>query len=192
MNWSKVGGFLKSSLPVLGMALTGNVSGAIGSLVSSAMGVEDSPKAVMNELKNNPEAILKYKLAELESNKEVIIASQEVELKILQTVNHTMQVESNSGDPFVRRWRPFYGYAVAISWAIQMIGFTIMFVYVGITEPSKLPQLVQQFALLTGSLVTLWGIALAVLGVSVHNRSKDKQIDLENKAKSLFDKIINH
>ena len=190
MNWSKVGGFLKSSLPVLGMALTGNVSGAIGSLISSAMGVEDNPKAVMNELKNNPEAIIKYKLAELESNKEVIIASQEVELKMLQTVNNTMQVEINSGDPFVRRWRPFYGYCVAISWLIQMLGFSFVFGYTAIKNPEKLMLVIQQFAVLSGSLIALWGIALTVLGVSVHKRSKDKQTDLENKSKSLLGKIF--
>ena len=186
MNWSKVGDFLKNSLPVLGMALTGNVPGAIGSLVSSAMGVEDNPQAVMNELKNNPEAILKYKLADLQSNKEVIIASQEVELKMLQTVNNTMQAETNSDDPFVRRWRPSYGYSMAFSWFLQMTGFTFAFVYTAIVNPDKLMVVVQQFAVLSGSLIALWGIALAVLGVSVHNRSKDKLA----KSKSLLGNLF--
>lgn len=190
MNWSNVGDFLKNSLPVLGMALTGGVPGAIGSLISSAMGVEDNPKAVMNGLKNNPDAILKYKLAELETNKDVIIACKETEVKKLEIVNNTMQVEINSGDPFVRRWRPFYGYCVAISWLVQMLGFTFVFGYTAIKNPDQLMLVIQQFAVLSGALIALWGIALTVLGVSVHNRSKDKQNGLESNPKSLLEKLF--
>ena len=163
MSWSKVGDFLKGSLPVLGTALGGPAGGAIGKLVSSMLGTDESPEAVLQTLQQDPDAILKFKLAELETNKEVLTASYQAQQKMLETVNQTMRNESNSDDPFVRRWRPFYGYAVAFAWAIQMIGFTVMFVYVGINKPEQLPALVQQFALLSGSLVTLWGIALTVL-----------------------------
>lgn len=189
-SWSKIGKFLKSSLPILGSALTGGTSGIIGALISTAMGTEDNPESVMKILKSDPNAILKFKLSELESNKEVIIASQEVELKMLQTVNDTMQAEINSGDPFVRRWRPFYGYCIAVSWLIQMVGFTFVFGYTAIVNPDKLMLVIQQFAVLSGSLMALWGIALAVLGVSVHKRSLDKQTGLENKAKGFLSKFL--
>ena len=176
MSWSKVGDFLKGSLPILGTALGGPAGGIAGGILSKLLGVEENPDDVLEKLKQDPEAILKYKLSELECNKEILIACQQAEENKLRIVNETMRNESNSQDAFVRRWRPFYGYAVAISWAVQMMGFTFMFVYVGIKSPEQLPTLVQNFALLSGSLITLWGIALAVLGVSVHKRSKDKQI----------------
>ena len=70
-----------------------------------------------------------------------------------------------------------------------MIGFTVMFGYTTIANPDNLSNVVQQFALLSGSLVTLWGIALAVLGVSVHKRSLDKQAGIEQQGKTLLNKL---
>jgi len=185
-----VGKFLKSALPIAASALTGGGSGLVGALISTAMGVDNNPDVVLAELKRDPDAILKYKLLELETNRDVIISAQEVELKKLQTVNDTMRVEISSGDPFVRRWRPFYGYCVAISWLVQMMGFTFVFGYTAIMNPDKLMLVIQQFAVLSGSLMALWALALAVLGVSVHKRSQDKQQPIEDKAKGILAKLM--
>ena len=187
MSWGIVGDFLKSALPIAATALTGGGAGLVGSLLSAAMGVDDNPDAVMAKLQSDPEAILKYKLSEIETNRDVIIEAQKVEVKKLQIVNDTYRVEINSGDPFVRRWRPFYGYCVAVSWLIQMLGFTFVFGFVAITDPGNLAAVIQQFAVLSGSLMALWGIALTVLGVSVHQRSKDKAGD---KAKGFLARFI--
>jgi len=70
-----------------------------------------------------------------------------------------------------------------------MIGFTVMFVYVAIADSESLPALISQFAMLSGSLVALWGIALAVLGVSVHKRSQDKQPDAA-RSKGILGKLF--
>ena len=188
-KWKDVGDLLMSSLPILGTALGGPAGGAVGALVSSALGVGQDPKLTLEALKTRPDASIKYKLAALETNKAVLIASNEAQQKTLETINATIRSEHNSGDPFVRRWRPFYGYAVAVSWAAQMIGFTFMFVYVAISNPDGLAALVSQFAMLSGSLVALWGIALAVLGVSVHKRSQDKQPDAA-RSKGILGKLF--
>lgn len=188
MKWSKVGDFVKGSLPVLGSALGGPAGGKAGELLADLLGVENEPDAVIKALESDPDALLKYKIAELEQNSIVVLASQESQALQIESINKTMRSESNSSDKFVRRWRPFYGYSVAIAWAIQMIGFTFMFVYIALNRPEELAALVQQFALLSGSLVTLWGIALAVLGVSVHQRSQDKK--LGSGAKGLLENLI--
>jgi len=187
MNWKDVGDFLKGSLPTLGVALGGPAGGVAGKLLSMALGTE-TPEGAMDILKQDPEAITRYKLAELETDRDVLIASFQAQQQIIKTINETIRSEHNSHDPFVRRWRPFYGYAVASSWFIQMTGFTVMFVFVAISEPKELPALVQQFAVLSGSLLTLWGVALAVLGVSVHKRSLDKKQNLESKG--FFHKLM--
>lgn len=189
MNWHDVGNFLKSSLPVLGTALLGPAGGVAGGLLSKALGVDESPDTVMQVLQSNPNAIQEYKLAELQTNRDIILAYEEADTERLRIVNQTMQAETNSFDAFVRRWRPFYGYCVAISWAMQMIGFTFVFVWIAIKKPSELANIVTQFALLSGSLVTLWGIALAVLGISVRARSRDKDKNKQPE-KSLIQKII--
>ena len=65
--WSKVGDWIKDNAgngaSLVGSLLTGNVQGAIAagiSIISGATGTNDPDKA-LNELKNNPEALLKLK-----------------------------------------------------------------------------------------------------------------------------------
>lgn len=126
----------------------------------------------------NPEQLIAMKRANHDydiKKAELKVELRKVESEELETVNKTIRVESSSDDWFVRRWRPFYGYCVAVSWAIQMIGFTGVLLYTAVKNPTLLSALVSQMAVLLGSLITLWGIALAVLGVSIHKRSQDKQ-----------------
>jgi len=185
MGLSDLGKTIAGFAPLLGSVIGGPAGGALGSVVASAFGVKDEPEAIHQAIKNDPEAAIKLRKIELDNKVEL----QDIELKRLEAVNKTMQVEAQSGDPFVRRWRPFYGYCVAVSWVIQMIGFTFVFGYTAIRNPDSLTLVIQQFAVLSGSLMALWGLALAVLGVSVHKRSQDKQTDLENNAKSIFSKL---
>ena len=171
MNWSKVGERIAGYAPLLGSVIGGPAGGAIGSVVASVFGVENTPESILKAVNADPEAGLKLRRIEIE-NKQAIEKDLTERLRV---VNKTIQVESNSADPFVRRWRPFYGYCVAISWLIQMLGFTFVFGYTALAKPDNLTTVIQQFAILSGSLISLWGIALAVLGVSVHKRSKDKE-----------------
>lgn len=67
MSWSDVGDWIKDNAgngaSLVGSLLTGNVQGAIAagiSIISGATGTNDPDKA-LNELKNNPEALLKLK-----------------------------------------------------------------------------------------------------------------------------------
>lgn len=187
--WSSVGNFLKGSLPVIGTALGGPAGAVVGSVLSMALGTNDNPDAVLDTLRQDPDAIIKYKLAELQTNRDVLVAFEQAEQEKLRIVNETMRSEHNSHDAFVRRWRPFYGYAVALSWFIQMTSFSFMFTYVAINNSEELANLVQQFAVLSGALISLWGIALAVLGVSVHQRSRDKK-GVSEQAKGFLSGLI--
>jgi len=134
-------------------------------------GLSDGKEA-LTHMEDNPELQIKFQ----EALNPIVIARLQAKTQQLITVNETMRTEYQSNDCFVRWWRPFFGYAVAISWAIQMIGFTILFIYVAVTDPTNLVAVVQQFALLTGALITLWTIALGVLGVNIHQRSRDKVV----------------
>ena len=98
----------------------------------------------------------------------VIIAQLEAETAQLQLVNATMQAEYASDDKFVKRWRPFFGYIIGITWFFQMMALCVVIVM----EPDKAPAVITAMA----GLSFMWGIALSVLGVSVHKRSQDKQV----------------
>jgi len=132
---------------------------------------KDDPQAALESLQANPELLLQYK----EKLIDLQVAELEEDTKRLKAVNETMQEEAKSTDSFVRRWRPFYGYCVATSWFIQMTLFSIALAYTIMNNPTQLPAVITALAGIFTALAGLWGIALAVLGISVHQRSKDKQ-----------------
>ncbi|MEX1306330.1 MAG: 3TM-type holin [Rhodovibrionaceae bacterium] len=87
---------------------------------------------------------------------------------ILAEINATMRTEARSEDAYVRRWRPTFGYAVALTWTVQMGGLT----YAVIVTPEYAGEI---FTAL-GSLSLIWGVALSVLGINAVKRSQDKAV----------------
>ena len=69
-------------------------------------------------------------------------------------------------DKYVRRWRPTFGYSVAIAW----LGTMFAVAYSIVVQPDKAPTIITSLM----NLSSLWGVALGVLGVSVIKRSQDK------------------
>ncbi len=88
--------------------------------------------------------------------------------EIIAQVNRTMRAESGSDDAFVRRWRPTFGYIVSLTWALQFGAIA----YAMVATPEYAKELVEAIVALTPA----WGIALAVLGVNVVKRSRDKEV----------------
>jgi len=102
------------------------------------------------------------------------------EIKILEVINKTILKESQSDDKYIRRWRPTFGYAVAATWVMVMssISYTI------VKSPVSAVAVVNSMVNTT----PLWGVALAVLGISVIKRSQDKSST--EKGGGLISKII--
>ncbi|CAA7612779.1 3TM-type holin [Magnetospirillum sp. SS-4] len=94
------------------------------------------------------------------------LALTQEENRQLAEINATMRAEAASRDAFVRRWRPTFGYAVALTWTATMgaVSWAI------VATPAKAAEIIA--ALVNTS--PIWGVALAVLGVSVVKRSHDK------------------
>jgi hypothetical protein len=90
------------------------------------------------------------------------------ETRQLAEINATMRAEITSGDGYVRRWRPTFGYAVALTWTATMgaVSWAI------IAQPTQAPTIIAALV----NTAPIWGIALAVLGVSVVKRSQDKKV----------------
>ena len=61
MDWSKVKNIVAKVAPTLGTVLGGPLGGAAGALISSALGVENTPDAIEMELSKNPESLIKLK-----------------------------------------------------------------------------------------------------------------------------------
>lgn len=64
-SWDKVKSAIGSAAPLIGSLFAGPAGSVVGQLVSSALGVENTPDAVAVHLENNPDAILKIKELEL-------------------------------------------------------------------------------------------------------------------------------
>ena len=86
-----------------------------------------------------------------------------------------MQVEATSNDAYVRRWRPTYGYLTAFAWFAMMLGSSAAIFWTTVKNPTEAPVIIAALGTALSQSSMLWGIALAVLGVSVHCRSKDKK-----------------
>ena len=90
----------------------------------------------------------------------------------LREVNRTYRAELATRDPYVRRWRPTFGYLVAAAFLALVLGGIGAF----FLASDRLP-LYTEFV---SSTIPIWQVALAVLGISVWRRSDDKTNQLRS------------
>ena len=138
----------------------GKIDNPVANIAVNALG--DVHKAIKTN-KITPEQVQEAnrhteKLKELETKENIATLAQ---------INETIRSEYKSGDKFVSRWRPTYGYCVAFSWAWIMFTAGYCIVY----NPTEAPKIINSLMQLNA----LYGVALAVLGVNIHSRSKDKK-----------------
>ena len=177
--WDKVKSLIGNSAPLIGTLIGGPVGTAVGGLVSSALGVENTPQAIEQELAVNPEAVLKLKQLEAEHEVELKqLAFEHAKLeseerKLAMTQQHaTMQAEIASNDPYVRRWRPTWGYSMCAAWVLLFLSLAVVMMF----HPEHAAKVVNSVVAMT----PLFGIGLTVLGINIHKRSQDKQVSMGN------------
>ncbi len=165
-------------VPALIRMLSGDKAGDIAEKVVGAAkvitGTED-PETAVAQVQQDPELT---KLWLMETSK-IVMAELEAETERLKIVNETMRSEAKSEDPVVRRARPFMTYMIACAWGWFMgcLGWAF------VTRP-----MAEMAALTTAAagLTPMWAVALSVIGVYVHQRSKDKQTQAGISTPGLF------
>lgn len=123
---------------------------------------EPSAQAAAAALQADPTKLADYQRA----LNEQAAAAQAEETKRLQIVNETARAEIASGDPFVRRMRPTFGYVVAAVLLMQ----SLICLYVAVLRPTDLAATINSMSSMSSILVP----ALAVLGIYVNGRTKEK------------------
>lgn len=158
--------------------------------VARAVTGKQDPNDVLDALKNSPALVVELQKALLDFDARMA----EEETKRLLTINETMRKELDSEDPFVRRWRPFWGYVSACCWAAQTLAIFIAVVGATIATFTGKPDLgntlLDGLATLLGSLTVMWSVALAVLGIQVAARSRDKAVAAGEEPLSIVGTIL--
>jgi len=112
-SWDGVKNVVSKSAPLLGAALGGPAGGAIGGAIASILGVENSPDAITEELRKNPDALLKLKGLEAD-----------LERARIEVRGQVVQAEAQGESWLQRNWRPmtmiWFGVLIGGHW----FGFT--------------------------------------------------------------------
>ncbi len=107
----------------------------------------------------------------------VIIARLENETKQQAEVNATIRAELNSNDRFKSWWRPALGWTVVINFGALMSAIVFVILWTAFKGDVKfVTAFMSSLSTLIGTLTVIWSMALAVLGVNVNARSKDKAL----------------
>lgn len=75
----------------------------------------------------------------------------------LSEIIQTIRAEYGSRGRFVRRWRPLFGYMIALTWGLQ----TAAIAFAMVSEPEYAAGIVNAVVALT----PMWGLGLRVLGI---------------------------
>jgi len=156
MEWSEVGKKVAKFAPILGDLLPIPGAGVAGRLISAALGVENTPDAIHNAIKTDPDAAIK--LAQVEADNRALLQQQLLSAETLriQSVNKTMQAEAASEHWMQWSWRPFNGYLFGI--AVVCIYFILPILELDIPDINPM-------------VWTMWG---GVLGVTAWHRGPTK------------------
>lgn len=173
--WDTVKQLIGSAAPVLGTALGGPAGTVVGTLISTALGVENTPEAVEATIKNNPDALVKLKELELTHKVELEkIALEHARLEVTDTNNYLHDIQNarkNNSD----HWMP------SVLTFILSIMVTGMFVGLFMYNPPE--QFSQVLIMITGTVLGAFSTSVAFwLGSSKGSWLKQQQIlDKEEK-----------
>lgn len=140
----------------------GEVAQGVADIAMRVTG-KDTPESAVDALKADPAKMIEFQ-AQMNAFE---IAMYQEESKRIAEINQTMRIEAQSGDSYVRRMRPTFGYAMALTWATQMAAVS----WVIVTDPASAGAVIAAMA----SLSTIWSVALAVLGVYSYGRTQEKK-----------------
>lgn len=122
MKWSDLAQTIGKVAPTIGSLLGGSVGASVGGLISTALGVDNTPSAVSVALMNDPQTMIKIK--ELENSHEERLKEIQLEenrldaqqaTQAISDVNKTMQAEAASEHWPTYSWRPFNGFLYGIT-----------------------------------------------------------------------------
>jgi VIT1/CCC1 family predicted Fe2+/Mn2+ transporter len=170
MEWKNLSDIVGKSAPILGTLLGGPAGAAIGAIISSALGVENSPEEIKSKLEMDP--ALCVKLAEIESTQlirlqELALENSKSEISAasqnISEINETFRQEIKAEHWIIYSWRPAIGFSVAI--AIVLSLFCVFFAYFSAMFLGRNDFLLNLPGILT-AIAGIIGVVLPILGIN--------------------------
>ena len=107
--WDSIKDTVGSVAPIAGSLLGGPAGGAVGSMLASALGVDNTPDAVANAIKTDPQAAIKIRQIEAQ-----------LEQTRLEVRGQAVQAEATGESWLQRNWRPltmiWFSFLVGAYW----------------------------------------------------------------------------
>ena len=173
--WDTVKQLIGNAAPVLGTALGGPAGTVVGTLISTALGVENTPEAVETAIKTNPDTLVKLKELELTHKVELEkIALEHARLEVTDTNNYLHDIQNarkNNND----HWMP--------SVLTFILSFMVTGMFVGLFTCNPPEQFSQVLIMIAGTVLGAFSTSVAFwLGSSKGSWLKQQQIlDKEEK-----------
>ena len=168
MNLSEI---VSKAAPILGGLLAGGpVGGGLAAIkvLASEFGVAPEEDAILAAIKADPEAAVKIKQLELDNKAALQRMVLENETTRLVETQKTMREEIKSEDSFVRRARP------SLLWSVS--GSVILEILTGAGVIFFAPEKMDDFVNLCTAIAIPQGVAAAMCGVYMKQRSNDKAV----------------
>ncbi len=166
---------LASALPGLVRWITGSDKAA--EVASTVVGMAQRVAG-----KSDPQEAVSAVLADPEMTRQIAadwmvyqVGLYESETKRMGQVNETIRAEIASGDPFVRRARSAFLWAMAGTWTMQSIAIAGAVLWCTFSKPEYAKEVLEGVTGMIEALGTHWLYALTVTGVAVWARTADKQ-----------------
>lgn len=168
VNWESIKDVIGGAAPVVGSLLGGSAGSAVGELVATALGVENTPEAVASAVQSDPEAATKLRELELTHKtrlEELRLEAEKARLADVQNARSREVQLAQAGKSNV----PLYTLATAV-----VIGFFAI-VFILIFKSAAIPDGTREVAfLLLGTLSTSFGAVIQYFFGSSKG-SSDKQ-----------------
>lgn len=128
MDWKDVGNIVSKAAPILGAILGGPVGAAAGgalSLAASALGVDATPEAVMQAVKDDPDALIRLRELEVQE-RATLLQWQTAQIQAeVEDRKSARQASVDGGDRMRLFWMSLFLFCVAfgLEGAVLFLGF---------------------------------------------------------------------
>lgn len=139
--------------------------------VAKSITGQSDPQSAVDAIHQDPEQARKFQ----EAMGELEVQMERERTKKLTQINQTMRTEYKESG-WKSGWRPFFGYMFATAYGVLFFGIIALIGYAMSESVGAAVELTGAIGGMISSFTPLLGIGLAVLGVQIRERGKDKRL----------------